>query len=59
MSRGFPAKDAVLSILLTSATRSLVAFFFPDAGLLVCTGVCGLLSFIVLILYMRWHRRNP
>ena len=29
MSRGFPAKDAVLSILLTSATRSLVAFFFP------------------------------
>jgi hypothetical protein len=26
-----------------------------DAALLVCTGVWGLLSFIALILYLRWH----
>ena len=26
-----------------------------DAGLLVCTGVLGLLIFIALIIYLRWH----
>ena len=26
-----------------------------DAAVLVCTGVWGLLSFIALILYLRWH----
>jgi hypothetical protein len=26
-----------------------------DAAVLICTGVWGLLSFIALILYLRWH----
>jgi hypothetical protein len=30
-----------------------------DAAVLVCAGVWGLLSFIALILYLRWHGRNP
>jgi hypothetical protein len=29
-----------------------------DPVLLVCTGVWGLLSFIVLILYLRWERKQ-
>jgi hypothetical protein len=30
-----------------------------DAAVLVCAGVWGLLSFIALILYLRWHGRTP
>jgi hypothetical protein len=30
-----------------------------DPALLVCTGVWGLLSFIVLIIYLRWQGEPP